>query len=259
MNSCFGFSPNAFNNYQIHPRGGSRYARSIVRGLEAVEVDVPTEQLSQRSKAVLSEGGLAATSPEHVSAKFWEAVDMKKMTEEVAALGESLSKEPGTENIAGRILELLRPFVMLAVGSSKTSGRDPVVAFSLGNDFVTELNSAPDDAKAAQQAGKNAVQEDIDQTQAPREANTPSAFYQILIIAAYSYTRNVFNLGYSYVLRKDSSLSEFLGDSGTRAKRLAAMTIECSGPLAQALPTANPRLILLHTNDDRFKDEAALL
>jgi hypothetical protein len=233
--------------------GFNRRTRSIVVGLEAVEVDVPSEQLSQRSKAVLSEGGFSATSDEHIT-KFLEAIDMKKMTEEVAALGESLSKEPGTENISGRIIALLRPFFMMAVGSSKTSGRDPVVAFSLNDDHVTELNSAPDDAKAAQREGKNAVQEDIDLTRAHREANTPSAFYQILITAAYSYSRKVFNLGYSYVHRKDSSLSQFLGDSHTRAKRLAAMKIECSRPLAGTLAGA-----VLHTNDDRFKDQAALL
>jgi hypothetical protein len=109
--SSFGFSPNAFNNPN-HVSGFNRRTRSIVVGLEAVEVDVPSEQLSQRSKAVLSEGGFSATSDEHIT-KFLEAIDMKKMTEEVAALGESLSKEPGTENISGRIIALLRPFFML--------------------------------------------------------------------------------------------------------------------------------------------------
>lgn len=236
--------------------------RTIVRGPKPVDVDIPDQQLSQRCKSILSEGGVPLTSRDHITVKFLNGANMKKMTEEVALLGADLSSKPGTENVSGRIIALLRPFFMTAVGSTETHHEDQAVAFSLNDAHVAELNSTPDGAKAVQQEGKTAVQQDIDATRADREARAPSTFYQVIVVAAYSYSSKVFNFGYAYTHREDLLLSQFLADTQTRARRLAAMSIECLTPLAEALVStedAHPPPITTHINGDRFNDQASLL
>lgn len=266
--SCKPYYSHAENAFNINNMGHislSDANRSIIH-LESIEVAVPTAHLLQKAKAVLPERDFPETSRQLLTARFMEGLDAKKMTYAVAALGESLSRKlPEHENIKGRIVALLRPFVLSVLGAGKSGDSSTnyhAVAFSLTGDEVTELNNEADHSKAAQREGKKVVQEDIDLSHGGiHTAHSPPTFYQILLTAAYSHRDRVFNFGYCYIHRKDHTVSEFLGDHHNRAKRLAAMKIECITPLAQVLRAMSfsRNAVTLVRNDDNYKSQAAHL